>query len=71
MTGAPGRRGFGSRVIEATVANQLGGTVERRWEQDGLICVLTVPAARALAPGGVTARASRPGSSALMTGNGP
>ena len=52
LTGAPERRGFGSRVIEATLENQLGGTVERVWDQEGLVCVITIPIARAVAAGG-------------------
>jgi PAS domain S-box-containing protein len=46
LTGAPARRGFGSRVIEATVRGQLGGSVERRWEAIGLVCEIAVPLAR-------------------------
>jgi PAS domain S-box-containing protein len=45
----PSRRGFGSRVIEATIIGQLGGRVERRWEPAGLICDIRVPLARVLA----------------------
>ncbi len=45
----PSRRGFGSRVIEATVRDQLGGHVERRWEAAGLVCEFEVPLGRALA----------------------
>ncbi len=55
VAGAPVRRGFGSRVIEATVEKQLGGSVQRIWEESGLVCIITVPIARALAPGGATA----------------
>ena len=51
---APTRRGFGSRVIEATVENQLGGAVDRAWDEAGLVCVITVPMARALAIGTAT-----------------
>lgn len=40
---APARSGFGSRVIEASIAGQLGGTVERSWEPEGLSCTLAVP----------------------------
>jgi two-component sensor histidine kinase len=47
--GVPARRGFGSRVIEATVRGQLGGAVERRWEPSGLQVEVTVPLARATA----------------------
>lgn len=42
----PARRGFGSRVIETTVAHQLGGKVQWWWEESGLICQITVPIAR-------------------------
>lgn len=31
-----GRRGFGTRVLEATVREQLDGTIERDWTADGL-----------------------------------
>ncbi|MGG5818488.1 HWE histidine kinase domain-containing protein [Falsiroseomonas sp. HW251] len=44
--GPPRRRGFGSRVIEATIRDQLGGRVTRRWEPDGLVCEMAVPLAR-------------------------
>ncbi len=44
----PQRRGFGSRVIQATVADQLGGAIERHWEPGGLRCEVSIPLARAL-----------------------
>ncbi|WP_052215195.1 PAS domain S-box protein [Belnapia sp. F-4-1] len=43
VAGQPERRGFGSRVIGATVREQLGGTVRMVWEPSGLICELSVP----------------------------
>jgi two-component sensor histidine kinase len=46
LTGAPAHRGFGSRVVEATVRGQLGGTVERRWETGGLVVEVAMPLAR-------------------------
>ncbi|MGG5819663.1 PAS domain S-box protein [Falsiroseomonas sp. HW251] len=49
LTGTPSRRGFGSRVIEATVQNQLGGRVECDWDDAGLVCTIAVPIARVLA----------------------
>jgi two-component sensor histidine kinase len=52
---APERRGFGSRVIEATVKGQLGGRVDRRWDEAGLVCTIEVPLGRVLA-GGVETR---------------
>ncbi|GGC71524.1 sensor histidine kinase [Siccirubricoccus deserti] len=45
----PSGRGFGSRVIEATVRGQLGGSVVRRWERTGLICEVTLPLERIVA----------------------
>jgi PAS domain S-box-containing protein len=39
----PSRRGFGSRLIEATVRSQLGGTLERHWKKGGLVCEFHIP----------------------------
>jgi PAS domain S-box-containing protein len=65
VAGPPTRRGFGSRLIEATVKTQLGGTVEKHWEPGGLVCEITVPLARAVAaetpPGDVAAIVGRAG----------
>jgi PAS domain S-box-containing protein len=47
--GVPGRRGLGSRVIEATVRGQLGGSIERRWDAAGLVCEIRVPLERLMA----------------------
>jgi PAS domain S-box-containing protein len=49
VPGAPARRGFGSRVIEATVRDQLGGEVTRSWLPQGLVCDLALPLRRVLA----------------------
>lgn len=49
VAGPPERRGFGTRVIDATVRGQLGGTVERRWSPSGVVVEITVPLARVLA----------------------
>ena len=38
----PARRGFGSRVMEATVCDQLGGAVRREWAPGGLVCDLEI-----------------------------
>lgn len=43
VAGVPGHRGFGSRVIEATIRGQLGGTVRKTWDPGGLACELAVP----------------------------
>jgi PAS domain S-box-containing protein len=34
--------GFGSRLVEMSVTGQLGGSWERRFEPDGMVCELTV-----------------------------
>jgi two-component sensor histidine kinase len=49
VAGPPARRGFGTRVVEATVRGQLGGSVERHWESAGLAVEIAVPVARVLA----------------------
>ena len=36
-------KGFGSRLIEMSVNQQLGGSLERTWHADGLECVVTIP----------------------------
>jgi PAS domain S-box-containing protein len=48
----PTRRGFGSRVIVATVRDQLGGTVEPRWLPDGLQVEMRLPLSRIRADAG-------------------
>ncbi|MBV1797498.1 sensor histidine kinase [Siccirubricoccus sp. G192] len=51
VTGPPGRRGFGSRVLDSTVRGQLGGTVSLAWEAAGLVCDIEVPLGDAAAAG--------------------
>jgi PAS domain S-box-containing protein len=58
LAGPPRRRGFGSRVLEATVRGQLGGSVSQEWGAAGLVCTMEIPLAAppadgawALAPG--------------------
>jgi two-component sensor histidine kinase len=46
VAATPVRTGFGSRVIRATIQDQLGGAVAQRWERDGLACDIDVPLAR-------------------------
>jgi len=36
------KEGFGSRLVEMSVTGQLGGSWQRRFEPDGLVCDLTV-----------------------------
>jgi PAS domain S-box-containing protein len=49
IAAAPGRNGFGSRVIRTTIHEQLGGEVEFQWEPSGLLCVIELPLHRAMA----------------------
>jgi two-component sensor histidine kinase len=46
VAGPPVRRGFGSRVLDATVRGQLGGTVSLTWDAAGLVSDMTVPLGR-------------------------
>ncbi|WP_304807926.1 PAS domain-containing protein [Falsiroseomonas sp.] len=46
----PQRLGFGSRVLEATIAGQLGGRIVLHWRGGGLDCEMRVPLSRALLP---------------------
>ena len=44
----PSERGFGTRVLQATLVRQLGGTLALHWDPAGLRCEVVLPAARAL-----------------------
>lgn len=46
VSGPPAGEGFGSRLITLSVQGQLGGSLVRRWQQDGLEVELIVPAAQ-------------------------
>ncbi|WP_305879961.1 HWE histidine kinase domain-containing protein [Siccirubricoccus soli] len=50
LEGEPARRGFGTRVVQATVVGQLGGSIQRAWEREGLRCEMAIPL-RAVRPG--------------------
>jgi two-component sensor histidine kinase len=39
----PGRRGFGSRLLERGLAGELNGEVELRFEPDGVACAIRMP----------------------------
>jgi PAS domain S-box-containing protein len=43
---APGRRGFGSRVIEGGLARELDGEVRLDYEPAGVVCQITMPVSR-------------------------
>ena len=49
VAGPPSRRGFGSKVIDATARGQLGGTVALAWDAVGLRADIAFPLGRALA----------------------
>jgi two-component sensor histidine kinase len=40
----PTRRGFGTRVIERMIRDQLNGDVRFDWHAEGLACEITLPA---------------------------
>ena len=46
IDGPPERQGFGSRLAELSIVQQLGGTLERRWERAGLRAEIGLLAAR-------------------------
>lgn len=41
---APQQTSFGTLLMERSVRNNLGGTIERHWEPDGLVVEITLPA---------------------------
>jgi len=45
LAGAPEKLGFGSRLTELSIVKQLGGTIERAWQRDGLRVEIEVPVA--------------------------
>ncbi len=44
--GAPSRRGFGSRLVAATIRDQLGGILVQHWQPEGLTVEIQVALAR-------------------------
>ncbi|MEO7814779.1 MAG: PAS domain-containing protein [Sphingomicrobium sp.] len=42
LSGAPVRSGFGTKLMELSVVNQLGGTFEREWREQGLAAIIKV-----------------------------
>lgn len=43
-SGPPTKKGFGTKVIEASIKHQLTGVIESDWSSGSLICTLRVPA---------------------------
>lgn len=44
IVGPPERTRFGTLLMERSVRNNLGGRIERRWDRNGLICDIILPA---------------------------
>lgn len=42
VTGRPERQGFGTRLSEISIVQQLGGTIDRWWQADGLLVEVNV-----------------------------
>lgn len=55
----PSRNGYGTRIFTVGIERQLGGTVDFRWNEDGLHCKLTIPHAEKKQPGAAQSNASR------------
>ena len=43
LSARPSRCGFGSRVLQTTVQNQLGGHLTQQWPEAGLDCEIDIP----------------------------
>lgn len=43
ISGPPARRGFGTRMLDATLRTQLQGALALKWARDGLTCSIEVP----------------------------
>jgi PAS domain S-box-containing protein len=60
VAGQPGRRGFGTRMLTATIHGQLCGLLSLSWEASGLVCSMDIPLLRSRpAEGGVASTESR------------
>jgi len=57
--GSPDHTGFGTRLIDASIRLELGGTIERRYASEGLRIVLSMPFAKVLAEADPRRRARR------------
>ncbi|WP_260580704.1 GAF domain-containing protein [Sphingopyxis sp. PET50] len=44
IAGPPARTSFGTLLMERSVRNNLGGTIERHWQPGGLVCTISLPA---------------------------
>ncbi|MDB5372996.1 MAG: Two-component sensor histidine kinase, contains HisKA and HATPase domain [Belnapia sp.] len=48
---APQQRGFGSRVLDTTLRQQLGGEARMEWRPEGLVCSIELPLQRVIRHG--------------------
>ena len=46
----PGRKGFGSRLIECGLANELDGEAHLNYEPEGVVCHIAMPVPRRVGP---------------------
>jgi len=58
LEGPPCRRGFGSRVLQGTVNQQLGGSVLLSWDAAGLVCDIALPLPGPAVPDGGSGEAT-------------
>lgn len=45
VAGEPGKRGFGTRVMDSMVRGQFKGAIEFNWRPEGLLCAFSLPIA--------------------------
>lgn len=45
IDGPPAQTGFGTQLSDISIVSQLGGTLERNWQREGLIVTITIPKA--------------------------
>lgn len=43
VSSPPSRKGFGRKVIDSTIINQLGGSIRHEFRAEGLVCSMTLP----------------------------
>jgi len=46
----PDRKGYGSSVIGELIPYEMGGAVDIQFRDEGVVCVMSMPLARAKAP---------------------
>jgi len=46
VASVPDREGFGTRLADMSIRQQMGGAIERHWKRDGLVVEMNLPAGR-------------------------